>query len=164
MFLRLFCCDRHLNSKQVGPYQFGASDWDRLRYPCWVNRSQPDIHNGFNGFLRLQVIWTFLGFDLFDSDIQIFRYQTAWHWSVGYLTRFQANPVWMSDQQSLPCCKVLAPMLTALIREDAPGWEHQGPRYERFSRVAGCPKQLPGWKSWKTGPFDRALLTSTWER
>lgn len=34
----------------------------------------------------------------------------------------------------------------------------------KISRVAECPKRLPGWKSWKTGPFDRGLLTSTWER
>eukprot|EP00435_Cladocopium_sp_Y103_P035628 s2472_g9.t1 len=34
---------------------------------------------------------------------------------------------------------VLAPVLTALIKEDAPGW-----------------------KTWKMGPFDRGLLTATW--
>eukprot|EP00434_Breviolum_minutum_P007121 symbB.v1.2.006285.t1/scaffold375.1/size220138/3 len=44
-----------------------------------------------------------------------------------------------SEQQASWPIPVLAPMLTALIREDAPGW-----------------------KSWKTGPFDRGLLTSTW--
>lgn len=35
--------------------------------------------------------------------------------------------------------EVLAPVLTALIKEDAPGW-----------------------KTWKMGPFDRGLLTATW--
>lgn len=99
-----------LRSLEISPLTTG--------YPQWIQR-----------FLQIQVILDISGFWFiwyWKIDIQISNGLTLVSL---LLDSFPSKSCVDFGPTSLPRCKVLAPMLTALIREDAPGWEHQGPRY-----------------------------------
>lgn len=143
---------------------------------------------------------------------------TAFSWALLVILHFHVNCLKTTTLDIIFTSEVLAPVLTALIKEDAPGvwvrfiWRRTTIRcllntvgFKMFHNVeklvlltrtlesecllailrhviiwynmreyaimssewglvhVHCHWNLTGWKTWKMGPFDRGLLTATWD-